>query len=180
LHDRIADPERPLFAPHHNHLIIHVFVAPSNIPIPANLGNPATPPHEHPHPIIPDLTNSNSEPAHPKILGRGLERDYLSISEPLPPWQTQEEEEDAKRNGAGGGIEIGAGRESEEERERRRKRDMLVAMGFPPRPVPGSVIDLDKVLERCDFQTGKVSRGRLEILNPESYTGLTSGGTWCE
>lgn len=77
-------------------------------------------------------------------------------------------------------MDMGVGRESEEERERRRKRDALVAMGFPPRPVPGSVIDLDKILERCDFQTGKVSRGRLEILNPENYTGLTSGGTWCE
>jgi hypothetical protein len=156
--------------------MIHVFVAPSNIPLPANLGNPATPPHEHPHPIIPDLTNSNSEQAHPKILGRGLERDYLTISEPLPPWQTQEEEEAAKRNGGGGAMDMGVGRESDEEREMRKKRDMLVAMGFPPRPVPGSVIDLDKVLERCDFQTGKVSRGRLEVVNPENYAVLSESG----
>jgi hypothetical protein len=118
-------------------------VAPSNIPLPANLGNPATPPHEHPHPIT-DLTRS--ELVQPKILGRGLERDYLSISEPLPPWQTDVEDGAEQGQGQGG------------EGERRRKRDRLVAMGFPPRPVPGSVIDLDKVLERCDFQTNKVSR----------------------
>lgn len=28
--------------------------------------------------------------------------------------------------------------------------------GFPPRPVPGSIMDLDLVDERCNFGTGKV------------------------
>jgi hypothetical protein len=41
--------------------------------------------------------------------------------------------------------------------EEKRKKEMLLALGFPPRPIPGSVIDLDKVLERCDFQTNQVS-----------------------
>lgn len=83
----------------------------------------------------------DSEDSHPKILGRGLEREYLTLTEPLPPWQAEESEEQ--------GVVA----------ERKRKKDLLVSLGFPPRPVPGSVIDLDKVLERCDFQTGKVSPG---------------------
>lgn len=28
--------------------------------------------------------------------------------------------------------------------------------GFPPRPTPGSILDLDMVLEKCDFGTHKV------------------------
>jgi len=43
------------------------------------------------------------------------------------------------------------------EDEEKSKKEMLLALGFPPRPIPGSVIDLDKVLERCDFQTNQVS-----------------------
>ena len=29
--------------------------------------------------------------------------------------------------------------------------------GFPARPSPGSVLDLDKVVEKCDFSANKVS-----------------------
>ncbi len=29
--------------------------------------------------------------------------------------------------------------------------------GYPPRPVEGSVADLDRLLERCDFGENKVS-----------------------
>ncbi len=33
--------------------------------------------------------------------------------------------------------------------------------GFPARPSPGSVLDLDAVYEQCDLTTNKVSEGRL-------------------
>lgn len=29
---------------------------------------------------------------------------------------------------------------------------------YPPRPVPGSIIDLDLILDKCDFGSNKVSR----------------------
>ncbi|KAI0778474.1 hypothetical protein BD413DRAFT_509566 [Trametes elegans] len=36
--------------------------------------------------------------------------------------------------------------------------------GHPPRPIPGSVADLDIILEHCDFATGKYVRDCLELL----------------
>ncbi|WVQ85933.1 hypothetical protein IAT38_008101 [Cryptococcus sp. DSM 104549] len=36
--------------------------------------------------------------------------------------------------------------------------------GFPARPMPGSILDLDKVLEKCDFGTNKYVRDCLEFL----------------
>ncbi|EIW64317.1 uncharacterized protein TRAVEDRAFT_138986 [Trametes versicolor FP-101664 SS1] len=36
--------------------------------------------------------------------------------------------------------------------------------GHPPRPIPGSVADLDIILENCDFETGKYVRDCHEIL----------------
>ena len=39
--------------------------------------------------------------------------------------------------------------------------------GHPPRPIPGSVADLDKVFEHCDFSAGKV-RSEPTILTPAS------------
>lgn len=29
---------------------------------------------------------------------------------------------------------------------------------YPPRPVPGSIVDLDMILDKCDFGSNKVSR----------------------
>ncbi|KAI0080292.1 hypothetical protein K474DRAFT_1704843 [Panus rudis PR-1116 ss-1] len=37
-------------------------------------------------------------------------------------------------------------------------------VGYPPRPVPGSVADMDVILEHCDFSTGKYVRDCLEVL----------------
>ena len=131
-------------------LIVHP-IAPASIPLPPNFGNPATPPHEHPHPVTHEGTGSES--SHPRILGRGLEREYLTLTEPLPPWQARDgrdEDEERQQQEQRDAAEV----------ERRRKSDSVVALGFPPRPVPGSVIDLDRVLERCDFQTSKVSPDR--------------------
>ncbi|KAH9846814.1 hypothetical protein C2E23DRAFT_788496 [Lenzites betulinus] len=36
--------------------------------------------------------------------------------------------------------------------------------GHPPRPIPGSVADLDIILENCDFSTGKYTRDCHELL----------------
>lgn len=30
-------------------------------------------------------------------------------------------------------------------------------LAYPPRPVPGSVADLDVIMDHCDFSQGKVS-----------------------
>ncbi|KAJ7094023.1 glycosyltransferase family 32 protein [Mycena belliarum] len=37
-------------------------------------------------------------------------------------------------------------------------------VSYPPRPVPGSVADLDLVMKHCDFSTGKYVRDCLEVL----------------
>ncbi|KAL1410030.1 hypothetical protein Q8F55_004032 [Vanrija albida] len=36
--------------------------------------------------------------------------------------------------------------------------------GFPPRPLPGSTVDLDIILQKCDFGTNKYVRDCLELL----------------
>ncbi|BEI81432.1 hypothetical protein CcaverHIS002_0205920 [Cutaneotrichosporon cavernicola] len=40
----------------------------------------------------------------------------------------------------------------------------LRSPGFPPRPVPGAVMDLDIILEKCDYSTNKYVRDCLELL----------------
>lgn len=40
----------------------------------------------------------------------------------------------------------------------------LRSPGFPPRPVPGAVMDLDTILEKCDYGTNKYVRDCLELL----------------
>lgn len=85
-------------------------------------------------------------PSH-SILGTGPPRRYLSLKpNGLPPWErdsyssaslgTRDEHTGESHRSAGG-----VGRD----------------LGYPPRPVLGSVADLDKLLERCDFGTNKVS-----------------------
>ncbi|KAA1468726.1 hypothetical protein DENSPDRAFT_771093 [Dentipellis sp. KUC8613] len=37
-------------------------------------------------------------------------------------------------------------------------------VAYPPRPVPGSVADLDVIMDLCDFSTGKYVRDCLEVL----------------
>ena len=44
---------------------------------------------------------------------------------------------------------------------------------FPPRPVPGSAIDLDTVMDYCDFSTNKYVRDCLEVLRMNA--GMDSG-----
>ncbi|KAF7968227.1 hypothetical protein HWV62_31607 [Athelia sp. TMB] len=46
-------------------------------------------------------------------------------------------------------------------------------VAYPPRPVPGSVADLDVIMEHCDFSEGKYVRDCLEILRLGG--GLDSG-----
>lgn len=48
---------------------------------------------------------------------------------------------------------------------------------FPPRPVPNSAIDLDVVMDHCDFSEGKYVRDCLEVLrqNAGMDTGLRRG-----
>ena len=41
-------------------------------------------------------------------------------------------------------------------------------LGYPPRPVPGAILDLDLVNERCDFGTNKVN-----LTRPKTYRMLT-------
>jgi WD repeat and SOF domain-containing protein 1 len=36
-----------------------------------------------------------------------------------------------------------------------------VGAAYAPRPIPGTILDLDKVLEQCDFSTNKVGRDFL-------------------
>ena len=31
-----------------------------------------------------------------------------------------------------------------------------VDIAYPPRPIPGSIVDLDVILEQCNFSEGKV------------------------
>ncbi|GJE91425.1 hypothetical protein PsYK624_075750 [Phanerochaete sordida] len=38
------------------------------------------------------------------------------------------------------------------------------SVAYPPRPIPGSVADLDVIMDHCDFSTGKYVRDCLEIL----------------
>lgn len=38
-------------------------------------------------------------------------------------------------------------------------------VAYPPRPVPGSVADLDIVMDHCDFSQQKVRRVRICIAN---------------
>lgn len=59
------------------------------------------------------------------------------MTNPLPPWE-QNNSEDARKPHA--------------------------STGFPPRPVPGSIADLDLLLERCDFSTNQYVRDCLELL----------------
>ncbi|KAK0447074.1 hypothetical protein EV421DRAFT_181100 [Armillaria borealis] len=40
----------------------------------------------------------------------------------------------------------------------------LPDVAYPPRPVPGSVADLDILMKHCDFSTGKYVRDCLEVL----------------
>ncbi|CAK9786497.1 hypothetical protein CC85DRAFT_283093 [Cutaneotrichosporon oleaginosum] len=40
----------------------------------------------------------------------------------------------------------------------------LRSPGFPPRPVPGAVMDLDIIVDKCDFGTNKYVRDCLELL----------------
>ncbi|KAK1232320.1 hypothetical protein PQX77_004571 [Marasmius sp. AFHP31] len=44
---------------------------------------------------------------------------------------------------------------------------------YPPRPMPGSVADLDIIMQHCDFATGKYVRDCLEVLRVGA--GLDSG-----
>ncbi|KAJ7135408.1 glycosyltransferase family 32 protein [Mycena crocata] len=37
-------------------------------------------------------------------------------------------------------------------------------VSYPPRPIPGSVVDLDVVMKHCDFSQGKYVRDCLEVL----------------
>ncbi|KAI0375296.1 hypothetical protein BV20DRAFT_960400 [Pilatotrama ljubarskyi] len=43
-------------------------------------------------------------------------------------------------------------------------KNRLPEFGHPPRPIPGSVADLDIILENCDFDTGKYVRDCHEFL----------------
>lgn len=38
-----------------------------------------------------------------------------------------------------------------------RSSQLTASGGFPHRPIPGSILDLDTVLSKCDFSAGKVS-----------------------
>ena len=40
-------------------------------------------------------------------------------------------------------------------------------VAYPPRPVPGSVIDLDIIMDNCDFSEGKVRETSTTALNIE-------------
>lgn len=80
----------------------------------------------------------NSRPKT-RLVGTGPERRYLPIITPSPPWD-----------------------ESSSKNSRQQKSHSSIA--FPPRPVPGTVADLDLLLERCDFSTNQYVRDCLELL----------------
>lgn len=75
------------------------------------------------------------------LIGTGPERYYLPIeNKASPPWQRPNHQQQQQH-----GVEDYA--------------------AYAPRPLPGSIVDLDKILEKCDFSTNKVSSA---ARNPRS------------
>jgi hypothetical protein len=109
---------------------------PENVPLPATYHNPAIPSSllPPPAPPAPAIAYQQRSPSLPRtiMLGTGPERKYLPLKTLSPPW-----------DGVDGRSEIG-----EEDR---------IPSGYPPRPVPGSIADLDMIYEKCSFTKGKVS-----------------------
>lgn len=83
------------------------------------------------------------------LIGTGPERYYLPIeNKGIPPWQRQNHQQQQQH-----GIDDGA--------------------AYAPRPLPGSIVDLDKILEKCDFSTNKVScdgRRVQHVPNPDLFS----------
>lgn len=78
------------------------------------------------------------------LIGTGPERYYLPIeNKASPPWQRQNLQQQQQH-----GVEDYA--------------------AYAPRPLPGSIVDLDKILEKCDFSTNKVSSAHTFSLMPTS------------
>ncbi|KAJ7188594.1 hypothetical protein C8R46DRAFT_25494 [Mycena filopes] len=51
------------------------------------------------------------------------------------------------------------------------------SVAYPPRPVPGSVIDLDIILSHCDFSENKVSDLCARFDKPSNYRSMSEIGT---
>lgn len=118
-------------------------IIPENVPLPATYHNPAIPSSllPPPAPPAPAIAYQQRSPSLPRtiMLGTGPERKYLPLKTLSPPW-----------DGVDGRSEIG-----EEDR---------IPSGYPPRPVPGSIADLDMIYEKCSFTKGKYVRDCLEYL----------------
>ncbi|KAJ9126974.1 hypothetical protein QFC24_001205 [Naganishia onofrii] len=84
--------------------------------------------------------------AKTNLIGTGPERYYLPIEQKAsPPWERQSHPSSQKhQQQVQHGIEVGA--------------------AYAPRPIPGSILDLDRVLDKCDFSTNKYVRDCLEYL----------------
>jgi WD repeat and SOF domain-containing protein 1 len=115
------------------------FLVPDGVPLPPTLYNPAVPASMLQTPAEPEpAVGYQQKPSQPmtrtNLIGTGPERYYLPIeNKGLPPWQRQNHQQQSQH-----GIDDGA--------------------AYAPRPLPGSIVDLDKILEKCDFSTNKVSQ----------------------
>ncbi len=105
------------------------------MPLPGTYHNPAVPSQllPPPTPPAPLVGYQQRNPLTPRtvLLGAGPRRDYLPMRTSSAPWEADDGHAD---------------------------KDGL-RLGFAPRPVPGSVMDLDKVYEKCSFVKDQVGRG---------------------
>lgn len=110
------------------------YPVPDGVPLPATLYNPAVPASllrtpSAPEPAVGYQQKPSQPMARTNLIGTGPERYYLPIeNRASPPWHRQNHQQ---------GVDDGA--------------------AYAPRPLPGSIADLDKILEKCDFSTNKVS-----------------------
>jgi WD repeat and SOF domain-containing protein 1 len=117
---------------------------PESVPLPPTMYNPAVPASLLLTPTVPEPAVGYQQKlshsiAKTNLIGTGPERYYLPIEQKAsPPWERQSHPSSQKhQQQVQHGIEVGA--------------------AYAPRPIPGSILDLDRVLDKCDFSTNKVS-----------------------
>lgn len=119
-------------------------LVPDGVPLPPTLYNPAVPasllqPPSAPEPAVGYQQKPNQAVARTNMIGIGPERYYLPIeNKASPPWERQ-------------------GHASSQNHLQQVQHGIEVGAAYAPRPIPGTIIDLDKVLEQCDFSQNKVS-----------------------
>lgn len=131
---------------------------PRRVPFPDTFTNPSIP-------FAEPLSEADNATRPPKLVGSGPDRYYFPLESPLPPWQQPQvsrrgrSDEQSDSGNYRQQDNHGEPRKGEEEEEEEYDAQRSTVPGFPPRPVPGSVIDLDRVMEKCDYRTYQVSAG---------------------